>query len=134
MQADWDQLVNSETFGQEFMSINSDPQYQHLTDGEKLTMARERLANMASQATMSDPLTLGTSVAATLLGDLPLAGALLKGTKGAGGLKGAAKGFVTGAAREAPVEAAQGGAQQYVSNKISNELAGTDVDLMDGVA
>lgn len=132
-QTDWAQLVSSEAFGQAFQSVDTAPEHQHLSDGEKLNLAREQVANMASTATITDPLTLGTSVAATLIGDVPLANAVLKGAKGAGGLKGAARGIATGAAREAPVEAVQGGAEQYVANKVSNAFGGTDVEPMEGV-
>ncbi|WP_407330542.1 PLxRFG domain-containing protein [Enterovibrio sp. 27052020O] len=127
--ADFAQLMNSETFRSEFLALDDDPEFAYLSDIEKLEEARNRTANAASRATMTDPLTLGSSVAATLLGDLPLANALVKGSG-----KGIVKGAAVGAVREGPTEAAQGAAQQYVSNQVSNEYAGTDLDAMDGVA
>ncbi|WP_283130759.1 PLxRFG domain-containing protein [Enterovibrio norvegicus] len=122
-------LLKSEVFTSAFMDVDTDPEFALMSDLEKLEEARARVANGASQATMTDPLTLGASVAATLVGDVPLANALVKGTG-----KGIMKGAAIGAVREAPTEALQGGVEQYVSNKVSNEFAGTDKALMDGVA
>ncbi|CZF79751.1 PLxRFG domain-containing protein [Grimontia marina] len=129
LNADLSQLAKSEVFQEAFLTVDEDPKFTHLSDIEKLEEARKRTADRASRATMTDPLTLGSSVAATLVGDLPLASTLMQGTG-----KGLVKSIAAGAAREAPTEAAQGGVQQYVSNKVSNEFAGTEVDLMDGVA
>ncbi|MFL7024244.1 PLxRFG domain-containing protein [Enterovibrio norvegicus] len=125
----FDDLLKSEVFTSAFMDVDTDPEFALMSDLEKLEEARARVANGASQATMTDPLSLGASVAATLVGDVPLANALVRGTG-----KGIMKGAAIGAVREAPTEALQGGVEQYVSNKVSNEFAGTDKALMDGVA
>ncbi|WP_158174826.1 PLxRFG domain-containing protein [Grimontia hollisae] len=125
----FEQLANSDAFRTAFLSIDDDPEFLHLSDEEKLQLARERIADTASRATMTDPLTLGASVAATLVGDVPLANTLVSGSG-----KGFVKSTAAGIAREGPTEAAQGAAEQYVANQVSNELGGTERVPMDGVA
>ncbi len=133
--ADHSQLMNSEQYQQAFIDIDSNPEYANLSDGQKFELAKEHVSDQASRATMTDARNVAASVAATMLGDVPLANALLKGFKGsAGGLRGALGGAATGAVREAPMEAIQEGTQQRVSNEISNEYAGTNIDLNQGVA
>ncbi|MCG7587257.1 LPD38 domain-containing protein, partial [Photobacterium sp. OFAV2-7] len=123
------ELAESQVFKDEFRAIDTNPEYDGLTDTEKLTLARENVGNMASRAMMTDPKVLATSVAATMIGDIPLANVLLKGGKGS-----IAKGFASGAVREAPMEALQEGTQQYAQNEVSNEFVGTDIDPWDNVA
>lgn len=129
LNANFESLINSDAFRTEFLAVDEDPEFAYLSDLEKLEEAKRRTADAASRATMTDPITLGASVAATMVGDLPLANAFVKGTG-----QGLVKSVAAGAVREAPTEAAQGATQQYVANKVSNEYVGTDVDLMDGVA
>ena len=132
--ADHSQLMSSEQYQQAFIDIDSNPEYANLSDGQKFELAKEHVSDQASRATMTDARNVAASVAATMLGDVPLANALLKGFKGsAGGLRGALGGAATGVVREAPMEAIQEGTQQRVSNEISNEYAGTNLDPNQGV-
>ncbi|USH03730.1 PLxRFG domain-containing protein [Grimontia kaedaensis] len=129
LNTNFEQLANSDAFRTAFLSIDDDPAFLHLSDEEKLELARERIADTASRATMTDPITLGASVAATLVGDVPLANTLVSGTG-----KGFVKSTAAGVAREGPTEALQGAAEQYVANTVSNEYGGTERDPMEGVA
>jgi allantoicase len=127
--------MNSEQYQQAFIDIDSNPEYANLNDGQKFELAKEHVSDQASRATMTDARNVAASVAATMMGDVPLANAMLKGFKGsAGGLRGALGGAATGVVREAPMEAIQEGTQQRVSNEISNEYAGTNIDPNQGVA
>ncbi|MCD9525543.1 LPD5 domain-containing protein [Photobacterium carnosum] len=133
--ADHSQLMKSQHYQDAFIEIDSDPKYAHLSDGEKFALAKETVSNQASRATMTDPRNVAASAAATMLGDVPLANAVLKGFKhSTGGLRGALGGTAEGILREAPMEAVQEGIQQRVSNDVSNEYQGTDIDPNRGVA
>ncbi|MCD9514061.1 LPD38 domain-containing protein [Photobacterium carnosum] len=133
--ADHSQLMNSEQYQQAFIDIDSNPEYANFSNGQKFELAKEHISDQASRATMTDARSVAASAAATMIGDAPLAKALLKGFKGsAGGLRGALGGAATGVVREAPMEAIQEGTQQRVSNEISNEYAGTNIEPNQGVA
>ncbi|HIF9430188.1 LPD5 domain-containing protein [Photobacterium damselae subsp. damselae] len=134
LDSNFDQLSESKYFREAFSDIDSNPETASLTDGQKLSLARERVADFASRATISDPKNIAASAAATMLGDVPLANAALKGLKTtAGGLRGAAHGFISGGLREAPLEGMQEGIQQKVSNNVSNQYLGSDIDPNQGV-
>ncbi|WBA13832.1 PLxRFG domain-containing protein [Salinivibrio proteolyticus] len=136
MNAPLDQLAESNVFRSNFFTVDEDPENVGRSDSEKLDMARQMTAEQASRATMSDEKVLATSALATMLGDVPLANMLTRGASKASSsiTRGVAKGATEGAIREGVTEAIQGGTQQYAANEISNEYAGTNVDLMDGVA
>lgn len=125
----FDELRNSTTFRDAFLRIDADQQTAHLSDSEKLQMAREETANLASQATMGDAKTWGAAAVGTLMGDTMLF-KMLAG-KGAGG--GVLKGMGKGAAGEGASEALEEGTQQYSVNEALNEVAGADIDPMKGV-
>lgn len=125
----YDELAASDTFRQFFTRIDQDQQTQHLSDDEKLALAREETANLASRATMSDAKTWGAAAMGSMMGDAMLF-KMLAGKVAAGGmLKGAAKGAVG----EGIGEALEEGVQQYAVNESLNEVAAADTDPMKGV-
>ncbi|WP_234928235.1 LPD38 domain-containing protein [Aeromonas veronii] len=125
----YDELAASDTFRQFFTRIDQDQQTQHLSDDEKLALAREETANLASRATMSDAKTWGAAAMGSMMGDAMLF-KMLAGKMAAGGmLKGAAKGAVG----EGIGETLEEGVQQYAVNESLNEVAAADTDPMKGV-
>lgn len=125
----FDELSRSDTFRQAFTRIDQDQQTQHLSDEEKLSMAREETANVASRATMSDAKVWGAAAMGSVMGDAMLF-KMLAGKAATGGvLKGAAK----GAAGEGISETLEEGVQQYAVNESLNEVAAADIDPMKGV-
>ncbi|MBL0511858.1 LPD38 domain-containing protein [Aeromonas media] len=125
----FDELAASDTFRQAFTRIDQDQQTELLSDEEKLTLAREETANLASRATMSDAKTWGAAAMGSMMGDAMLF-KMLAGKAAAGGmLKGAAK----GAAGEGVGETLEEGVQQYAVNEALNEVAAADIDPMKGV-
>lgn len=125
----FDELSNSTTFRDAFHRIDGDLQLAHLSDSDKLAMAREETANLASQATMGDAKTWGAAAVGTLMGDTMLFKMLAGKGAGSGVLKGIAKGAVG----EGVSEALEEGAQQYIVNEALNEVAGTNINPMKGV-
>ncbi|MDX7753339.1 PLxRFG domain-containing protein [Aeromonas caviae] len=122
----FDELSRSDTFRQAFTRIDQDQQTQHLSDEEKLSLAREETANVASRATMSDAKVWGAAAMGSMMGDAMLF-KMLAGKAATGGvLKGAAK----GAAGEGISETLEEGVQQYAVNESLNEVAAADIDPM----
>ncbi|WP_180342928.1 LPD38 domain-containing protein [Aeromonas veronii] len=125
----FDELSQSDTFRQAFTRIDQDQQTQHLSDEEKLSLAREETANVASRATMSDAKVWGAAAMGSVMGDAMLF-KMLAGKAATGGvLKGAAKGAVG----EGIGETLEEGVQQYTINESLNEVAAADIDPMKGV-
>ncbi len=125
----FDELAASDTFRQAFTRIDQDQQTELLSDEEKLALAREETANLASRATMSDAKTWGAAAMGSMMGDAMLF-KMLAGKAAAGGvLKGAAK----GAMGEGVGETLEEGVQQYAVNEALNEVAAADIDPMKGV-
>ena len=125
----FDELSRSDTFRQAFTRIDQDQQTQHLSDEEKLSLAREETANVASRATMSDAKVWGAAAMGSVMGDAMLF-KMLAGKAATGGvLKGAAKGAVG----EGIGETLEEGVQQYTINESLNEVAAADIDPMKGV-
>ncbi|MFQ1632706.1 LPD38 domain-containing protein [Aeromonas veronii] len=125
----FDELSRSDTFRQAFTRIDQDQQTQHLSDDEKLSLAREETANVASRATMSDAKVWGAAAMGSVMGDAMLF-KMLAGKAATGGvLKGAAKGAVG----EGIGETLEEGVQQYTINESLNEVAAADIDPMKGV-
>ncbi|ANB54847.1 hypothetical protein WM43_20405 [Aeromonas veronii] len=125
----FDELSRSDTFRQAFTRIDQDQQTQHLSDEEKLSLAREETANVASRATMSDAKVWGAAAMGSVMGDAMLF-KMLAGKAATGGvLKGAAKGAVG----EGISETLEEGVQQYAVNESLNEVAAADIDPMKGV-
>ncbi|UZE61042.1 hypothetical protein ONR73_07475 [Aeromonas veronii] len=130
----FDELSQSDTFRQAFTRIDQDQQTQHLSDEEKLSLAREETANVASRATMSDAKVWGAAAMGSVMGDAMLF-KMLAGKAATGGvLKGAAKGAAKGAVGEGIGETLEEGVQQYTINESLNEVAAADIDPMKGVA
>ncbi|MDM5083754.1 hypothetical protein OB925_02600 [Aeromonas rivipollensis] len=125
----FDELAASDTFRQAFTRIDQDQQTAHLSDEEKLGLAREETANLASRATMSDAKVWGAAAMGSMMGDAMLF-KMLAGKAAAGGvLKGTAKGAVG----EGVGETLEEGVQQYTTNESLNEVAAADIDPMKGV-
>lgn len=125
----YDELAASDTFRQSFTRIDQDQQTEHLSDEEKLALAREETANLASRATMSDAKTWGAAAMGSMMGDAMLF-KMLAGKAATGGvLKGAAK----GAMGEGVGETLEEGIQQYAVNESLNEVAAAEIDPMKGV-
>ncbi|WP_270682404.1 PLxRFG domain-containing protein [Aeromonas sp. QDB51] len=125
----FDELAGSDTFRQSFTRIDQDQQTAHLSDEEKLGLAREETANLASRATMSDAKVWGAAAMGSMMGDAMLF-KMLAGKAAAGGvLKGAGKGAVG----EGVGETLEEGVQQYAINESLNEVAAADIDPMKGV-
>ena len=125
----FDELSRSDTFRQAFTRIDQDQQTQHLSDEEKLSLAREETANVASRATMSDAKVWGAAAMGSVMGDAMLF-KMLAGKAATGGvLKGAAKGAIG----EGIGETLEEGVQQYTINESLNEVAAADIDPMKGV-
>ncbi|BBR39396.1 hypothetical protein WP3W19E03_19210 [Aeromonas veronii] len=125
----FDELSQSDTFSQAFTRIDQDQQTQHLSDEEKLSLARKETANVASRATMSDAKVWGAAAMGSVMGDAMLF-KMLAGKAATGGvLKGAAKGAVG----EGIGETLEEGVQQYTINESLNEVAAADIDPMKGV-
>ena len=125
----FDELAASDTFRQAFTRIDQDQQTAYLSDEEKLGLAREETANLASRATMSDAKVWGAAAMGSMMGDAMLF-KMLAGKAAAGGvLKGAGKGAVG----EGVGETLEEGVQQYAVNEALNEVAAADIDPMKGV-
>lgn len=125
----FDELAASDTFRQSFTRIDQDQQTQHLSDEEKLALAREETANLASRATMSDAKVWGAAAMGSMMGDAMLF-KMLAGKAATGGLL---KSATKGAAGEGIGETLEEGVQQYAVNESLNEVAAADIDPMKGV-
>ncbi|WP_039045379.1 LPD38 domain-containing protein [Plesiomonas shigelloides] len=124
----FDELRDSFLFREAFLRIDANQQYQGLSDFEKLSMARDEVANLASAAAMGDVKTWGAAAVGSLLGDTMLFKMLVgKGAKGF--IAGAAK----GAAGEGIGEMLEEGTQQYAVNEAVSETTGIESDPWKGV-
>ncbi|HHL2560767.1 TPA: LPD38 domain-containing protein [Yersinia enterocolitica] len=125
----FDQLVQSPTFQKAFSTIDLDPNNSALSDTQKLTLARNQVAEQAASSVTVDPRMLAINIAASTLGDHTLLSLLTK--------KGAASGVISGAslgaAAEGGTEFTQGAAQRYVQNQQLIDTAGQKIDPMKGV-
>lgn len=125
----WADLQKSDLFVNNFKRIDADPANEGLSDREKLNLARTETAEYASSKIMQDPKLLTVNALSSFIGDATL-GKLLAGKIGGG----IVNKMVTGAAAEAPTEAAQSAMEQYAQNMILIDVAGQDVDETKGVA
>ncbi|WP_240621673.1 LPD38 domain-containing protein [Aeromonas rivipollensis] len=125
----FDELAASDTFRQAFTRIDQDQQTELLSDEEKLALAREETANLASRATMSDAKTWGAAAMGSMMGDAMLF-KMLAGKAAAGGVL---KGAVKGAVGEGVGETLEEGVQQYAINESLSDVAAADIDPMKGV-
>lgn len=125
----WNELTKSETFKANFSAIDQDPQYEGVSDKEKLNLARTMTAEQAATNVQQDPALLAVNAASSFLGDATL-GRIIQGRIGGGIAEKAIKGF----AAEAPTEAGQGAMEQYAQNMVLIDVAGADIDPTKGVA
>ncbi|MBS0056974.1 LPD38 domain-containing protein [Yersinia sp. Marseille-Q3913] len=125
----FEQLAQSPTFQKAFSTIDTDPNNSALSDTQKLTLARNQVADQAASSVTADPRMLAINIAASTLGDHTLLNLLTK--------KGAASGVISGAslgaAAEGGTEFAQGASQRYVQNQQLIDTAGQKIDPMKGV-
>lgn len=125
----FEQLVQSPTFQKAFSTIDEDPNNSALSDTQKLTLARNQVADQAASSVTADPRMLAINIAASTLGDHTLLSLLTK--------KGAASGVISGASlgavAEGGTEFTQGAAQRYVQNQQLIDTAGQKIDPMKGV-
>lgn len=125
----FDELKDSSSFREAFLRIDGDQQYQGLSDLDKLSMARDEVASLASAATMGDVKTWGAAAAGSLMGDAMLFKMLIG--KGAKGIVASA---TKGAAGEGIGEMLEEGTQQYAVNQAVSETTGIESDPWKGVA
>lgn len=122
-------LMQSPPFQKAFDYVDLNPANASLSDTEKLTLARNQIADQAASAVTADPKMLAINIAASTLGDHTLLNLLTK--------KGAASGVLssalTGAAAEGSTEFTQGAGQRYVQNQQLIDTAGQKIDPMKDV-
>lgn len=124
----WKDLANSDTFKNNFKAINENPEYESLSNKEKLNLARTMTADQASQEVQQDPALLAVNAASSFFGDATL-GRIIQGRIGGG----IAEKAIKGAIAEAPTEAAQSAMEQYAQNIAMIDIAGADIDKTKGV-
>ncbi|MFM5335758.1 PLxRFG domain-containing protein [Aeromonas enteropelogenes] len=125
----FDELSNSTTFRDAFRRIDTDQRSAQFSDSEKLQLAREETANLASQATMGDAKTWGAAAVGTLMGDTMLFKMLAGKAVGGGMLRKVVKGAVG----EGGSEAIEEGTQQLSVNEALSDVTGADLDPYQGV-
>lgn len=122
-------LASSPTFVNLYQSVQSDPQYAHLSDADKVQVAKEQLANRVGMSVATDPKLLAVNIGSTMLGDKAVADMVLNGVS-----KSIVGGFTKGALREGTLNGLQSGYSQYAQNVARDEDAGITTDHMQGVA
>ncbi len=125
----FDQLIASPTFQSAFSTIDNDPSNAKLSDTQKLTMARNIVAERAATSVTGDPRMLAINIAASTLGDHTLLKLLTSKTAA----KGVLSGMATGALAEGSTEFAQGASQRYVQNQQLIDTASQKIDPMKNV-
>ncbi|ECO0851916.1 hypothetical protein AA073_21735 [Salmonella enterica subsp. enterica serovar Newport] len=123
------ELASSPTFVNLYQSVDSDPQYAHLSDADKVQVAKEQLANRVGMSVATDPKLLAVNIGSTMLGDKAVADMVLNGVS-----KSIVGGFTKGALREGSLNGLQSGYSQYAQNVARDEDAGIATDHMQGVA
>lgn len=123
------ELASSPTFVNLYQSVQSDPQYAHLSDADKVQVAKEQLANRVGMSVATDPKLLAVNIGSTMLGDKAVADMVLNGVS-----KSIVGGFTKGALREGTLNGLQSGYSQYAQNVARDEDAGIATDHMQGVA
>ncbi|MEY4592742.1 MAG: hypothetical protein RIR18_1637, partial [Pseudomonadota bacterium] len=125
----FEQLVQSPTFQKAFSTIDSDPNNSALSDTQKLTLARDQVAELAASSVTADPRLLAINIAASTLGDHTL----LKLLAGKTTARGILPGMMRGAVAEGTTEYAQGASQRYAQNQQLIDTAGQKIDPMKSV-
>lgn len=122
------ELASSPTFVNLYQSVQSDPQYAHLSDEDKVQVAKEQLANRVGMSVATDPKLLAVNIASTMMGDKAVADMVLNGVS-----KSIVGGFTKGALRDGAVGGFQSGYSRYAQNVARDEDAGIATDHMQGV-
>lgn len=122
------ELASSPTFVNLYQSVQSDPQYAHLSDEDKVQVAKEQLANRVGMSVATDPKLLAVNIASTMMGDKAVADMVLNGVS-----KSIVGGFTKGALRDGAVGGFQSGYSRYAQNVARDEEAGIATDHMQGV-
>lgn len=122
------ELASSPTFVNLYQSVQSDPQYAHLSDEDKVQVAKEQLANRVGMSVATDPKLLAVNIASTMMGDKAVADMVLNGVS-----KSIVGGFTKGALRDGTVGGFQSGYSRYAQNVARDEDAGIATDHMQGV-
>lgn len=123
------ELASSPTFVNLYQSVDSDPQYAHLSDADKVQVAKEQLANRVGMSVATDPKLLAVNIGSTMMGDKAVVDMVLNGVS-----KSIVGGFTKGALREGTLNGLQSGYSQYAQNVARDEDAGIATDHMQGVA
>ncbi|MDJ3787827.1 LPD5 domain-containing protein [Salmonella enterica] len=123
------ELASSPTFVNLYQSVQSDPQYAHLSDADRVQVAKEQLANRVGMSVATDPKLLAVNIGSTMMGDKAVADMVLNGVS-----KSIVGGFTKGALREGTLNGLQSGYSQYAQNVARDEDAGIATDHMQGVA
>lgn len=123
------ELASSPTFVNLYQSVDSDPQYAHLSDADKVQVAKEQLASRVGMSVVTDPKLLAVNIGSTMMGDKAVADMVLNGVS-----KSIVGGFTKGALREGALNGLQSGYSQYAQNVARDEVAGIATDHMQGVA
>ncbi|CAI2431698.1 LPD38 domain-containing protein [Serratia liquefaciens] len=125
----FEQLMDSKTFQDAFAAVDDNPAFKNYSDTQKLTLAREQVAEKAATTVTSDPRLLAVNMMASTLGDNTLLRLLTKKTT----VKGPLQGMILGGATEGTTEFAQGAGQRYVQNQQLIDTAGQKIDPMKDV-
>lgn len=123
------QLIESPTFQRLFEVIDKAPENVTLSDTQKLTLARQQLAEVAASSVTADPRLLAINIAASTLGDHTL----LKLLTGKTTARGIVPRMVRGTLAEGATEYAQGASQRYAQNQQLIDTAGQKIDPMKDV-
>lgn len=125
----FDQLTQSKTFQDAFAEVDDNPSYKNYSDTQKLSLARNQVAEKAATTVTSDPRLLAVNMMASTLGDNTLLRLLTKKTT----VKGPLQGMILGGATEGSTEFAQGSSQRYIQNQQLINTAGQKIDPMKDV-
>ncbi len=128
-QIPFNDLIGSKTFQDEFNRIDLNPENNKLSDTQKLTLARESVANQMSATMVTDPRMLAVNLAASTFGDHTL----MKLITGKAAAKTIGSGALLGASAEGGTEFAQGASQRYLQNQELSNTAGQRIDPMKDV-
>ncbi|WP_265557017.1 hypothetical protein [Serratia grimesii] len=125
----FDQLIQSKTFQDAFAEVDDNPAYKNYSDTQKLSLARNQVAEKAATTVTSDPRLLAVNMMASTLGDNTLLRLLTKKTT----VKGPLQGMILGGATEGSTEFAQGSSQRYIQNQQLINTASQKIDPMKDV-
>lgn len=127
-----EELIQIPTFVNLFRAIDQAPQYQHLSDSQKIDLAKSQLAETVAMGTLNDPMTVLANIGGAIAGDARLGRLMLGGLaekEGGGILKTA----LTEGAKQAAIGGGVAGENQYSINRALNDAGITNRDVMEGV-